>query len=47
MMLPPPCFTVRMVPGSSRRDVWHSGQRVPYPFHQTRKSCFSWSESLF
>ena len=29
----------------SRSDTWHSGQRFYYWFHQTRESCFSWSES--
>jgi hypothetical protein len=38
MMQPPPCFTVGMVPGllQTWRLAW---------FHQTRESCFSWSES--
>ena len=31
---------------SSRRDSWHSGQRVQSWFHQTRESCFSWFESF-
>ena len=26
-------------------SVWHLGQRVQSLFHQTRESCFSWSES--
>ena len=30
---------------SSRRDAWHSGQRVQSWFHPTRESCFSLSES--
>ena len=46
MMMPPRCFTLLIVPGSSRRDTWHSGQRVQSWFHQTRESCFSWSENL-
>ena len=28
---------------SSRRDAWHSDQRVQSWFHQTSESCFSWS----
>ena len=47
MMLPPPFFTVGMVPGSSSRcNAWHSGQQVQSWFHQTRESCFSWAESF-
>ena len=40
MMLPPICQV------SSKREAWHSGQRVQSWFHQTREYCFSWSESL-
>lgn len=38
-------FIIGMVLVSSRHDAWHSGQRVPCLFHQTRKVCFSCSES--
>ena len=31
---------------SYRCDALYSAQRVPSWFHQTRESCFSWSESL-
>ena len=26
MMLPPPCFTVGMMPDGARLDAWHSGE---------------------
>ena len=44
MMLPPQCFSLRMVSDFSRCAAWHSGQRVQSWFHQTRESCFPWSE---
>ena len=46
MMLPPQLWWQHhWCQVSSRCDAWHSGQRVQSLFHQTRESCFSWSES--
>ena len=45
MMLPPPSFTVGMVPGFLQTWLLAFRPRVQSWFHQTRESCFSWSES--
>ena len=46
MMLPPPCFTRGLVLGF--RPTWLLGFKPKRStwFHQTRESCFSWSESF-
>ena len=42
--IPSDCVTVDEL-FSSRRDAWHSVQRVQSWFHQIRESCFLWSDS--
>ena len=45
MILSPPSLTVGCQV-STKRDAWHSGQRVQSWFHQARECCFSWSGSF-